>query len=479
MPAMKLKIRRLARSWVTYVVIAAVVVVAALAFGGGDDAGETAAVERRTIASIVDVTGSVVPLSSADLGFEQGGRVASLPAKEGARVWKGQLLAALDSSALYADLKDAQASLAIARAEAGNTEESVDAVEAEQDTLVENAYRTLLSEGLQLVAVDDDETLSPPIISGRYDGPEGRYKLRVFRSPDGFTMFRLFDLEETAQVKVIAADRPTPFGTHGLYITFEGDLDLYRDTDWTLDIPNRSSAEYRENQDAYEAARRERDRAVQEAREELERGSAETSIAAARVAQAEASVARVQAQIGERAIVAPFSGLVKTVDVELGEIAAANAAAITLISDGSFEVEADLPEIDSTRVRAGMDAKVTVDALGEGKSELSGKVGSVDRAESLDGSVPVYKMKVYLDEAPAELRSGMTASVVVEVASKDATLSVPLAAVELAADGDFVSVVRGKDVARTPVSLGLRGDDGYVEVSGEISEGDRVVLPQR
>jgi RND family efflux transporter MFP subunit len=475
----KNRISRLAKSWVTYAVAAAVLLVAWLAFGGGADVGEAATVERRTIASIVDVTGSVVPLSSANLGFEQGGRVASLPAREGTRVAKWQLLAALDSSALYADLKDAQASLAIARAEAGNTEESVEAVEAEQTTLVANAYRTLLSEGLELVPVDDDETQPAPTISGRYEGDEGRYKVRVYRSADGFTAFRLFDLETTEEVKVPAAGRAMPLGTRGLYITFEGSLESYRGTDWTLDIPNVTSDVYQANRDAYDAARRERDRAVQEAREDVARGNDETSISAARVSQAEAAVSRVQAEIAERAIVAPFAGLVKSVDVELGEIAGANETAVVLISDGAFEIEADLPEIDSTRVRAGMKAKVTIDALGEGKSELAATVASVDRAESLDGSVPVYKMKVYLDSAPAELRSGMTAEVVVDVASKEGALAVPLAAVELAADGDFVTLVRGKETVRVPVSLGLRGDDGYVEVMGEISEGDQVALPRR
>ncbi len=468
---------RAARHWATYAIAAAAAVVA-YAFLGGDSVGETAAVERRTVAAAVDVTGSVVPVSSAELGFEQGGRVASLPAKEGARVARGQLLAALDSSALYADLKDAQASLAIARAEAGNTVESLESVEAEQDTLVENAYRTLLSEGLEFHSVDDDETLDPPAVSGRYDGPEGTYKLRLYRSPDGDLAFKVFGLEEgLPAVEVRSPDRAVAFGTHGLYLTVD-DVETYRDTDWTLEIPNRSSAEYPGNLAAYEAARRERDSALQAAREDLAGSSTETSIAAARVARAEAEVARAQAEIAARAIHAPFAGLVKSVDVELGEIAAASAAAITLISDGAFQIEADLPEIDSTRVRAGMAARVTIDALGEGR-ELSGKVAEVDRAESEDGSVPVYKMTVYLDEPPAELRSGMTADVVVEVASRADALAVPLAAVELAGDGDFVSVVRDGEAARIPVSLGLRGDDGYVEVSGDLSEGDRVVLPVR
>lgn len=470
-------VARAVRHWATYAGLVAVAV-AGYALLGGGDVGETAAVERRTVSAAVDVTGSVVPVSSAELGFEQGGRVASLPVAEGARVAKGALLAALDSSALYADLKDAQASLAIARAEAGNTAESLDSVEAKQDTLVENAYRTLLSEGLEFHSVDDDETLDPPAISGRYDGPEGTYKLRLYRSPDGDLAFKVFGLEEDLPaVEVRAANRAVAFGTHGLYLTID-DTEAYRGTDWTLEIPNRSSAEYPGNLAAYDAARRERDSALQAAREDLAGSSAETSIAAARVAQAEAEVARVQADIAARAIHSPFAGFVKSVDVELGEIAAANTAAVTLISDGAFQIEADLPEIDSTRVRAGMVARVTVDALGEGR-ELSGKVAEVDRAESEDGSVPVYKMTVYLDAPPAELRSGMTADVVVEVASRADALAVPLAAVELAGDGDFVSVVRDGEVARVPISLGLRGDDGYVEVSGALGEGDLVILPAR
>jgi RND family efflux transporter MFP subunit len=473
-----MRIARAAKSWVTYAVLAVAAIALWAALGGGGAEGETAAVERRAVAAVVDVTGSVVPVSSADLGFEQGGRVASLPVREGQRVSRGQLLAALDSSALYAQLKNAQASLAIARAEAGNVAESIDAVEAAQGTLVENAYRALLSEGLEFVARDDDETLAPPQVSGRYDGPEGEYKLRVYRAPGGETVFRVFGLEEGPETKVLAADRATAFGTHGLYVTFPDDHDAYRNTDWALDIPNRSSAEYSANLAAYQSAVRERDRAVQEAREELAASSAETSIAAARVAQAEAEVARVQAEIAARAIHAPFDGLVKSLEVELGESAAANAAAVVLISDGAFEIEADLPEIDSTRVRAGMRAEVTIDAFGDGRV-FPAQVAEVDRAESLDGSVPVYKMTVYLDEPPAELRSGMTANVVVEVASREGVLAVPLAAVELAGDGDFVTALRDGQLVRVPVSLGLRGDDGYVEVVGALAEGDRVALPKR
>jgi RND family efflux transporter MFP subunit len=474
----KSRIARAAKSWVTYALVAAAAGASWLAFGGSADVGETAAVERRPVAAVIDVTGSVVPVSSADLGFEQGGRVASLSVREGQHVAEGQLLAALDSSALYADLSRARAALAIARAEAGNVAQSVDAVLAAQDTLVENAYRTLLSEGLVFASRDDEEALDPPLVSGRYDGLEGEYKLRVYRSPGGETVFRVFGLESGAETEVPAADRAVAFGAHGLYVTFPGSHAAYRDTSWALEIPNRSSADYSANLAAYESAVRERDRAVQEAREDLDGSSAETSIAAARVAQAEADVARVEADIAARAIRAPFAGLVKSVEVELGEIAAANAAAVVLISDGAFEIEADLPEIDSTRVRAGMRAEVTIDAFGDGQV-FGATVAEVDRAESLDGSVPVYRMKVYLDEPPAELRSGMTANVVIEVAARAAALAVPLAAIELSADGDFVTVLRGAARVRLPVSIGLRGDDGFAEVSGALAEGDRVILPVR
>ena len=469
----------LAKSWVTYVAATALVAVLWLAFGRGAQLGETVALERRAISSVVDVTGSVVPVSSASLGFEQGGRVAALPAREGQRVAKGQLLAALDSSSLYAEIKNARAALQIRRAEAGNTSVSLDRVEASQRTLVENAYRTLLSEGLALVPKDDDETLAAPEISGRYEGAEGAYKIRVYRSPDGDTVLKVFGLESgLPEEEIPAAGRAVPLGSQGLYVTFSGNLESYRNSDWTLEIPNRSSAEYSANLSAYESAVRERDRAVQEARAELEGGSAESSIAAARVAQAEAEVDRVSAEIASRSIYAPFSGLVKSVDVELGEIAGANESAIVLISDGTFQIEADLPEIDSTRVRVGMPAEVAIDAFGDQKVFVA-RVAEVNRAESLDGSVPVYKMTVYLDEAPAELRSGMTAHVVVKIASREDTLAAPLSAIELSADGDFVTVARDGEVVRVPVSLGLRGDDGFVEVSGDLAAGDRVVLPTR
>jgi hypothetical protein len=125
-----------------------------------------------------------------------------------------------------------------------------------------------------------------------------------------------------------------------------------------------------------------------------------------------------------------------------------------------------------------MPATVSIDAFGEGQT-FAATVAEVDRAESLDGTVPVYKMTVFLDEPPVDLRSGMTANVVVEVASRAEVLAVPLAAIELSAEGDFVTVLRDGKTSRVPVSIGLRGDDGFAEVSGALEDGDVLVLPTR
>lgn len=462
-------------------VAAAVAIVAWLVFGRGAAAVQTAAVARRTLSATVAVTGSVAPLSTADLGFEVGGRLAALPVLEGAHVYQGQLLAALDSATLQAQLADARASLALARAQAGTTATSLDQVQAKQDTLVANAHQALLSGSLAAVPVSSLVTLTPPTISGLYQSAEeGRYKLRVVLSPDGVPSIRYFGLEESAkEVKVEATSRPVPLGTRGLYVTFSTDPSRYVGTDWTVDLPNLKGSSYPANYAAYQSALAERDRAVAEARADLDEAASQTSVAQARIDSAAAQVAQVQAQLAQRAIVSPFAGLVKKVNPTVGEIVAAGAAVVTLITDGAFEIDADLPEVDANRVHAGMPAEVGLEAIAPG-AKYAAKVLSVDRAESRDGGVPVYKMKLTLDQAPAELRSGMTADVTVNVASAGDVLAVPVEAVSLGASGDSVTVVReGGSQEKVTVSRGLLGDDGFVEVRGALSAGDRVLLPTR
>lgn len=78
---------------------------------------EKVTVDRMTITEIVDLTGSVEPVSYADVSFEISGPVDAVYVKRGDTVKKGQMLARIDGSEYRSSLSQAETSARIAEAD--------------------------------------------------------------------------------------------------------------------------------------------------------------------------------------------------------------------------------------------------------------------------------------------------------------------------------------------------------------------------
>ena len=74
----------------------------------------TAVVTYGTITQTIGMAGNLAPVSEADLNFAASGTVQTVTAHVGDTVVDGQILAALDSTILAAQLSQAQATLAAA-----------------------------------------------------------------------------------------------------------------------------------------------------------------------------------------------------------------------------------------------------------------------------------------------------------------------------------------------------------------------------
>jgi multidrug efflux pump subunit AcrA (membrane-fusion protein) len=122
---------------------------------------------------------------------------------------------------------------------------------------------------------------------------------------------------------------------------------------------------------------------------------------------------------------------------------------------------------------------VTLDAFGDSRP-FAGTVTTVDLAETLVDKVVYYEVTVTFADDVAEVKLGMSADVYITTATRQDVLVVPQRAVR--SDGDrryvLVELSPGQTEERT-VSLGLRGDDGLVEVLTGLSEGDAVVVLER
>ena len=162
-------------------------------------------------------------------------------------------------------------------------------------------------------------------------------------------------------------------------------------------------------------------------------------------------------------------------DARVGEYANASSPLISIISDTSFEIEANVPEADIAKIHVGDQAKITLDAYGSDVF-FEGRVVTIDTAETIIDNVPTYKVTLAFTKNDTRIKSGMTANIDIATARKENVLSIPQRAV-INKDGQkTVMVVTGTDTTtETTVTTGLRGSDGSIEIIEGITEGAIII----
>lgn len=148
-------------------------------------------------------------------------------------------------------------------------------------------------------------------------------------------------------------------------------------------------------------------------------------MAKARLEVAQQVKNEVNAQFSYANIRAPFNGVVTHRFVEPGDLASPGTTLIALESPGSFEVHANVPENEISRITTGSEVRVTVKSIGE---SIGGRV--VEVSSSAMGSSGQYLVKVVLAHDSKEIRSGMFATVdfPVQVEAADGVTLLPMEA---------------------------------------------------
>jgi len=150
-------------------------------------------------------------------------------------------------------------------------------------------------------------------------------------------------------------------------------------------------------------------------KEEMDKAAAELRYAKAAVDAADANAKALERQIGELVVKAPVNGVVEAVDLQSGDLVAANAPVLSLMDTTHLWVRAYLPE-NHLNVQTDRKVVVTVDSFADRK--FTGHISYVARqAEFTPGNVQtpeerskqVFRIKVTLDEGLDVLRPGMSA----------------------------------------------------------------------
>lgn len=488
------------RRQVAIVAVFAIVVLIIVKSSGGNTAAVVEAVQKKDLQKTVRASATVVSATDVSLGFDSAGTIRSMYVVVGDKVKKGQILARLDGADAAAGVTSARGTLlmaqakykkvldgssneeiALAKAELASAQNDLAATKKTQDGLVANAYKTLLSDGLTAELSSDVSSSNVPIISGSYNGTvEGEYIITA-QATDYVTIAGL----ENGIAKISTTSAQS-FGTKGLTILFPSTAGIAGNT-WKVKIPNKSSSKYTINNNAYMAAVNARDQAISAAQSAVTQKEAALALkqatarqpdvdsALAEVLTAQAGLEAAQARLEHTILRAPADGTITSVDNKLGESVQIQKQVIVLQDISNLYLEAKISESNIGSVAIGQPVTITYDA--ESNKPTMAAVSSIDPSAlaTTDGTVS-YKIKILLSDTE-NIRPGMSANISVLTKEIKDALVIPKKFIETK-DGKS-TVLRVADERRQktvviPVSTGLEGDGGFVEITSGLSLGDKV-----
>jgi HlyD family secretion protein len=503
----------------TITIVGALVVLVAvyfLFFRGGNSSLQTLVVHRGDFVQQLSVSGTVQAAHDVDLGFAQSGRVSATYVSVGDRVTSGEVLAEIENGDLRAAVAQKKAALASAQAQlaslqAGTRPEQLAVTQSQVQS--DGVALAQAAQGL-VNAIQNAYTQSDDAVHNKVD--------QFFSNPRSLTPQLSFPVSDSSLKSKVESDRiaiePVLAAWQGssANLSVSADLsaaqneaqhDLAEVSQLLIDanaalnaavpasqtsastiqgwITNVATARANVNtalstlntaitsQQSASAtlSKDEKTLALEQA------GSTSEDIQAqqAQVQAAQADVQNAQAQLQKTLVVAPFSGTVTRMDAKEGETISPTEPKISLISDGLYEIETYVPEVEITGLSVGNAASTTLDAYGP-DVPFAATVISIDPAETVVNGVATYKTTLQFLAQDDRIKSGMTAEVVITTQITHDALAVPQGAVFDKAGQKMLQLVRDGAVVDVPVQTGAASKIGNVQIVSGIADGDTVVL---
>ena len=186
---------------------------------------------------------------------------------------------------------------------------------------------------------------------------------------------------------------------------------------------------------------------------------------------ANARVAQIRAQLSDRVIQAPFSGVLGLRQVSPGTLVTPGTAIATLDDTSRVYVDFPVPEAALAHLAAGQ--RLTATSAAYPGREFEGTVATV--ASRVDPSTRAVTVRGEFANADRALRPGMLMQVTLIRPEREALL-VPEIAVVQVGNSSFVYRVRPDDtVERVDIQIGSRRN-GMAEVLSGLEVGDRIVV---
>ena len=194
------------------------------------------------------------------------------------------------------------------------------------------------------------------------------------------------------------------------------------------------------------------------------------------VAAAEARVAAAQSTLDMAQIIAPFDGTVTQADPSVGDQVSTGGVAYRVDDLSHLLVDVQVSEVDINTVLVDQGSTLTFDAVLGRSDHYHGKVVKVSQAGDIVQGVVSFTVTVELTDADEYVKPGMTAAVNIIVEEVNDAILIPNRAVRLVNNERVVYLLVDGEAQSTKVSLGSTDGINSVLVTGDIKEGDLIIL---
>jgi len=205
---------------------------------------------------------------------------------------------------------------------------------------------------------------------------------------------------------------------------------------------------------------------------ELERRQSVLKAAEARTEQAEAQFNQQGNQSGYAILRAEADGVVTAIEAEPGQVLGAGQTVVRVAQGSAKDVVFGIPEHQVSTLRR--IAEVEVRLWARPDSLLTGRIREI--SPIADPATRTYVARVALDQPPADVLLGMTASVSFRLRSADSQVSIPLRALVQENGSSAVWVVDPQSMTVSLVPITVNGSAGNEVLVGQsVTPGSWVV----
>ncbi len=175
-------------------------------------------------------------------------------------------------------------------------------------------------------------------------------------------------------------------------------------------------------------------------------------------------------EAAKNGVIAEFDGVVTEMNAVEGGTVAAGSSLLKLESTEDVMVKISVTKYDLDKIAVGQKAVITI-----GSKEYQGEVSKINKmAEKNNSGAAVVGTEIKITNPDSDVILGVEAKVVISTAKAENTVLIPVTAVNVDVDGEFVYVVENNALVKKAVKTGISSDT-LTEITEGLSKGEQVV----